>query len=99
MMSLDLPHLTVYPETAPSELIGKRVYETSEKRVDRTFDLIDSHEGWDPVRFAEVLGNREDDVCLSSGFYKTAASAVIIPSEKALFMTTAKKRKLARMSL
>jgi hypothetical protein len=98
MMSLDLPHLTVYPETAPSELIGKRVYETSEKRVDRAFDLIDSHERWDTMRFAGVLSNREDDVCLSSGFYKTAVSAVMVPAEKALFMTTARKGRLDKMS-
>ncbi len=99
MMPLDLPHRTTYPEASPSELIGKRVYEQSEKRLDRAFELIDARKQWDAGGLGEVLSDRESEICLSSGFYKTCISLLLLPAQKTVFVSTAKKEKFTRIFL
>ncbi len=99
MMGRDLPHLTTWPDTAPSELIGRRVYETSERRLDRTWETLDSKKTWDSGSLGEVLLDREKEIRISSGFYKTSASALIIPAKKTLFFNTGKKDKFTRIFL
>jgi hypothetical protein len=99
MMGRDLPHQTTWPDTAPSELIGKRVYETSERRIDRTCETLDSLKTWDSQSLGNVLLDREKEIRISSGFYKTSASALIIPAKKTLFFVTGKKDKFTRIFL
>ena len=99
MMGRDLPHLSVWPDTAPSELIGKRVYEMSERRLDRAWEMIDSAKGWDSQSLGDLLLDREREIRLSSGFYKTSASALMIPAKKTLFHSTAKKNRFTRIFL
>jgi len=99
MMGRDLPHETTWPLTAPSELIGRRVYETSEQRLDRAWETIDSRKGWDSQSLGDVLLDREKEICVSSGFYKTSASALIIPAKKTLFHCTGRKEKFTRIFL
>ncbi len=99
MMGRDLPHLTQWPATAPSELIGKRVYEMSERRVDRAWATIDSRKGWDSQSLGELLLDREQEIRVSSGFYKTSASVLMIPAKKTLFHSSVKKDKFTRIFL
>ncbi len=99
MMGRDLPHLTNWPATAPSELIGKRVYETSERRLDGAFSMLDSKKGWDSQSLGDFLLDRDREIRISSGFYKTSASAVMIPAKKTLFHNTGKKDKFTRIFL
>jgi hypothetical protein len=99
MMGRDLPHLKTWPATAPSELIGKRVYEASERRVDRTWEIIDSRKSWDSQSFGDVLLDRDNEIRISSGFYKTSASVLMIPGKKTLFHSTARKDKFTRIFL
>ncbi len=99
MMGRDLPHLTIWPDTAPSELIGKRIYEMSERRLDRAWEMLDSRKGWDSQSLGDVLLDRDKEIRISSGFYKTSASALIIPAKKTLFHSTGKKDKFTRIFL
>lgn len=99
MMGRDLPHLKTWPDTAPSELIGKRIYEMSERRLDRTWAMLDSKKGWDSKTFGDLLLDRDREIRVSSGFYKTSASALIIPAKKTLFHCAVKKDKFTRIFL
>jgi hypothetical protein len=99
MMPLDLPHRTTYPQSSPSELIGKRLYEQSEKRLDRAFELIEGRKQWDAGGLGEVLSDCDSEVCLSSGFYKTCVSLVLLPAQKTVFVSAQKKGKFTRIFL
>jgi hypothetical protein len=99
MMGRDLPHLTRWPASAPSELIGKRVYEMSEQRLDRANRMLDAKRVWDSQSLGDLLLDRDREIRISSGFYKTSASAVMIPAKKTLFHNTGKKDKFTRIFL
>ncbi len=99
MMGRDIPHETTWPPTAPSELIGKRVYEVSELRLDNAWEMIEPKKVWDSQGLGNLLLDREREVRISSGFYKTSASVVMIPAKKTLFHCTGKKDKFTRIFL
>jgi hypothetical protein len=99
MMGHDLPHDTNWPPTAPSELIGKRVYEVSERRMNRTWEMIEERKVWDSQGLGDLLLDRDREIRLSSGFYKTSASALMIPAKKTLFHCTGRKDKFTRIFL
>lgn len=99
MMGRDIPHETAWPATAPSELIGKRVYEVSERRLDRAWGLIGEEKTCDSQGLGDLLLDRDREIRISSGFYKTSASAVIIPAKKTFFHCTGKKDKFTRVFL
>lgn len=99
MMGRDLPHETTWPATAPSELIGKRIYETSERRLDRAWERIQERKVWDSPGFGDLLLDRDREIRISSGFYKTSASALMIPARKTLFHSSGKKDKFTRIFL
>jgi hypothetical protein len=99
MMGRDIPHITDWPQTAPSELIGKRIYETGERRLEGASDKIEEKNVWDSQGLGDLLLDRDREIRISSGFYKTSASAVMIPAKKTLFHCTGRKDKFTRIFL
>jgi len=98
MMGRDIPHETAWPPTAPSELIGKRVYEVSERRLDNAWGMIEPKKVWTPRvgRPAAGSGARGSDLLR---VLQDLCLVVMIPAKKTLFQCTGKKDKFTRIFL
>lgn len=91
LMSKDLPHTEIHPDTSPPELFQKRIYDLSERRFEEAAGAIMGKVRWKVSGLTGVLSSRESLLYLTEGYYKTSISAVMIPGRKNIYLKTTKR--------
>ena len=86
LMATDLPHDMEHPQKAPFELLGKRIYDGSESRLDRAYGELRRKKRWDAEGIKKLLDDEERGLLLKAGFYRTAVTAILSPERESLFL-------------
>ncbi|MBN1571726.1 MAG: hypothetical protein JW984_00845 [Deltaproteobacteria bacterium] len=96
LMSVDLPHLEVHPETSPPELFERRIYDLSERRFEETCDVIKSKIRWNVSGITDAISSGKDLLYLTEGYYKTSISAAMIPGRRCIYLKESRREPFIR---
>jgi hypothetical protein len=92
MMPRDLPREALIPRWVwPAELRGRRIHESSERRLDRAAAMIDSFGAASGAELGAVLGDHgaagagdDNTICRHGPYYSTTCSMVLLPKQRAM---------------